>query len=179
MSAEAEAITCASCTAGVGGTKSAVFDLDARPSPGAIVRSGASLVATLPLILRALLCRAGPSFVSWCSRTGSEFMDARLGRIRPTLALGLPCVVSLPIGKLEGGFVAAKRSSNGSLLGLWWASRSGTTTFRVSARTEGFLARLISTVNDGIARWGNLYSQDVIGGREQVACTLCGVQQPL
>ena len=137
------------------------------------------MVATLPLTLCALLCRAGSSFASCCSRTGSEFIDARLGRIRPTLALRLSCAVSLPRGKLEGGLVAAKRSSNGSLLGLWWVSRSGTTTFLVRARTEGFLARLISTVNDGIARWGTLYSQDVTGGREQLACTLCGVQQPL
>jgi hypothetical protein len=179
MSAEDEAITCTSCVAGVGGTNSAVFDEDEKPSRGAVARSGASLVATLPLIFRALLCRAGSSFVSCCSRAGIEFMDARLGRIRPTLALGLPCVVSLPIGKLEGGFVAAKRSSNGSLLGLWWVSRSETTTFLVRARTEGFLARLISTVNDGIARWGTLYSQDVTGRREHLGCALGGVQQPL
>jgi hypothetical protein len=71
--------------AGVGGTNSAVFDEDENPSPDADALLGASLVATLPLTFRAILCRAGSSFVSCCSRTGSEFIDARLGRIRPTL----------------------------------------------------------------------------------------------
>jgi hypothetical protein len=178
MSAEDEAITCTSCVTGVGGTNSPVFDEDARPSRGAVARSGSSLAATLPLFFRAFLCCGGPFFASCCSRTGIEFIEARLGRIRPTLALEPSCVVSLPIGKLEGGFVAAKRSSNGSLLCLWWVSRSGTTTFLVRARTEGFLARLISTVNDGTARWGTLYSQHVTGGREHLGCALGGVQQP-
>jgi hypothetical protein len=65
-------------------------------------------------------------------------------------------VVSPPRDKREGDFGAAKRSSDGRILGLWRVSLSNTTAFLVEVWIEGVLARLISTVKERVVLWRTL-----------------------
>ncbi len=65
-------------------------------------------------------------------------------------------MVSPPRDEREGDFGAAKRSSNGRVLGLWRVSLSNTTAFLVEVWIEGVLARLISTVKEGVVLWRTL-----------------------
>jgi hypothetical protein len=65
-------------------------------------------------------------------------------------------MVSLPRGDWKGDFIPAKRSSDGRILGLWRVSLSKETAFLVEVPTDGVLARLISTVKEGVVLWRTL-----------------------
>jgi hypothetical protein len=65
-------------------------------------------------------------------------------------------VVSLPRDDWKGDFNAAKRSSDGSPLPLRRVSLSKETAFLVEVPTDGVLARLISTVKEGVVLWRTL-----------------------
>ncbi len=65
-------------------------------------------------------------------------------------------MVSLPRDEREDDCIAAKGSSDGSNLSLRRMSLSKATAFLVEVRTEGVLARLISTVNEGLVLWRTL-----------------------
>ncbi len=65
-------------------------------------------------------------------------------------------MVSLPRDDCEGNFMPAKRSSDGSFLPLRRMSLSKETAFLVEVPTDGDLARLISTVKEGVVLWRTL-----------------------
>jgi hypothetical protein len=153
-------------------------DGGAAPSLGAAALSGTSTVAPPSPVFRARV-RTGRPSVFWCWRSwiGST-IPVRLGRMRPVLARGASDVVSLLGDERGGDFSAAKRFREGSTLNPCWVSLSRATTFLVRSWTEDFLARLISTVNDGTVRWRTLYSQSVTRGRENLDCPLARLSSP-
>ncbi len=64
--------------------------------------------------------------------------------------------------KREGDFGAAKRSSDGRILGLWRVPLSKATAFLVEVPTDGVLARLISTAKEGVVLWRTQITRKVV-----------------
>ena len=71
-------------------------------------------------------------------------------------------MVSPPKDRREGDFGAAKGSSDGRILGLRRVSLSKVTAFLVEVPTDGVLARLISTVKEGVVLWRTLITRKIV-----------------
>ncbi len=71
-------------------------------------------------------------------------------------------MVAPPKDRREGDFGAAKRSSGWRIFGLWRVSLSEATAFLVEVPTDGVLARLISTVKEGVVLWRTQITRKVV-----------------